>query len=252
VAQQLSTPHQQEEWRSQYAALGLPVPRFPLAPPPRPRPVGDVTRDFSAQLAFSAIPFPLARPASLVTRRAANFFAPRRVGVHHTIYGRGVDASLYRPWNTPTVKPSGLHGTTAGDQIPGMSYMWSAGGRGGSLDAARLAQGQTNLIFNNQMLSPGTQGVGKVVTAPRFSTLPDPNLLGTRAAMVKGPQLRVAGEVASRSGPLTGADASLLSSMANRQKLIEAGRSAAKIGATAGAGAGLQNIDIAAIRQLLR
>ena len=211
-------------------------------------------------MGFSVVPFGLparavsaiGRGARAVARPIGNFFAPRNVGVHHTLYGRGADAALFPPWNTPRVKPSGIHGTTAGDQIPGMSYMWGAGGRGGASAAAREAQGQTSLMFNNMMLEPGTQGVGKVVTTPRFAPRPDPNLPGTRAAMVQGPQLRVTGEVASRSGPLTSADTNLLSSMVNRQKIAEAARSAGRIGSAVGAGSMAQNTDMAALRQMLR
>lgn len=204
--------------------------------------------------ALAAVPWGLAaRPLAPAARAVGNFFAPRQVGVHHTLYGKGLDAPLYPAWNTPTVRPSTTLGTTAGDQIPGMSYMWSARGAGGARAAADQARGQTSLMFQNQMLEPATQGVGKVVTTPRFAPRPDPNLPGTRAAMVQGPQLRVAGEVASPAGPLSAQNATSIASMANRQKLIEAGKSVGKIGtAVAGGGAANRNIDMAALRQMLR
>ena len=248
----MSWPEQQAIWRRQYAELGLPVPDQPLVPPYQPTPANQVARNFGLQLALAATPFPFTRQLGTAARSVGNFFAPRQVGVHHTLYGRGLDAPLFKPWNTPRVRPSTSYGATAGDQIPGMSYFWSGRGRGGSAAAANEAKGQTNLMFQNYVLEPGTQGVGKVVTSPRFGPRPDPNLLGTRATMVQGPRLRVTGEVAARSGPLSSADSSLLSLMANRQKLIEASRSAGRIGVAAGAGVGSQNFDMAAIRQMLR
>lgn len=224
--------------------------------PPRPY-EGHIGRDFGLYLLAAGLPIPpIARPVGAAARVAGrslgNFFAPRRVGVHHTMYGRGNDARHMKPWDASRVSPSTTQGRTAGDQIPGMSYFWSGGGRGGSRAAANDARGQTSLMFERMMLNPETQGVGKVVTAPRFGVRPDPNLPGTRAAMVQGPRLRVTGEVAARSGPLSAADASSLSSMGNRQKLIEASRSAGRIGAATGAGAAFQNLDMATIRQMLR
>jgi hypothetical protein len=134
-----------------------------------------------------------------------------------------------------------------------MSYYWSAGGRGGASAASREAQGQTNLLFQNRMLEPGTQGVGKVVTASRIGPRVDSNLPNTRAMMTNRSQpLRVTGEVAARSGPLANADTSLLSSLTNRQKLIEAARSAGRITGATGAAYGGSNIDMAALRQMLR
>ena len=173
-------------------------------------------------------------------QRAGNVFAPRRVGVHHTLYGQGFPDYVYHPvWSSPTVRPSvaetGKFGTTAADQIPGMAYYWDGSGRLGTSAAAGQAQGQTALLFERNMLNAGTQGVGKVVTAPRFSTLSDPNIPGTRGRMVQGPNLKVTGEIAAASGPLNAADTVLLASLAQRQKLIEASKSAAKIGGTTAA-----------------
>lgn len=221
---------QQELWRQQYAALGQDAPAQPLRGPYE----GSSTlgRDMALTYGLGALPLPGLRPLRAGAGRLLNFFAPRTVGTHHTLYGKGLDAITAPPWNSSRVAPSGLHGRTAGDQIPGMSYYWDATGRGGSRAAANQAQGQTSLMFNNQMLEPGTQGVGKVVTAPRFGPRPDANLPNTRAMMVDQSQpLRVTGEVAARSGPLTNADASLLASMVNRQKVIEGAKSIGKIGA---------------------
>jgi hypothetical protein len=134
-----------------------------------------------------------------------------------------------------------------------MSYYWDATGRGGSRAAANQAQGQTSLMFNNQMLEPGTQGVGKVVTAPRFGPRPDANLPNTRAMMVGQSQpLRVTGEVAARSGPLTQEYTTLLQMQIQRQKLMEAARSASRVGAAGGAIYGANNVDMQALQELLR
>ena len=172
-------------------------------------------------------------------QRAGNTLAPKRVGVHHTLYGQGFPDNVYHPfWASQTVRPSvaetGRFGTTAADQIPGMAYYWDAAGQGGASAAARQAQGQTALLFERNMLNPATQGVGKVVTTPRFSTMQDANIPGTRGRMVEGPALRVVDEVAAAAGPLNPADAALLQSLVQRQKLIEASKSTAKVAATGG------------------
>jgi len=169
---------------------------------------------------------------------AGNFYAPRNVGIHHTLYGAGTDARFFPTWSSRYVQPSnvptGQLAATAGDQIPGFSYYWSAGGRGGASEAANLARGQTALQFERQILDDATRGVGKVTTTPRFGPVVDPNLPGTRARMIYGPQSqRVVGEVASAAGPLTSGNAAGLASMANRQKALEAARSASRIGGTA-------------------
>jgi len=249
----MSWEQQQEEWRQQYAAQGLPVPAQPFKAPYQPRPADQVARAFAGQLVGTAIPAPALRFARPLLRPIANFFAPRRVGTHHTLYGRGLDTITAPPWNSSRVAPSGLYGRTAGDQIPGMSYYWDATGRGGSRAAANQAQGQTSLMFNNQMLEPGTQGVGKVVTAPRFGPRPDANLPNTRAMMVGQSQpLRVTGEVAARSGPLTQEYTTLLQMQIQRQKLMEAARSASRVGAAGGAIYGANNVDMQALQELLR
>lgn len=247
----MSWEKQQELWRQQYAAQGLPVPSQPLRPPYAGTP--NLGKEMALTYGFGVLPFPGLKFLGKPFRAAVNFFAPRRVGVHHTLYGRGLDAITNPPWNNKTVRPSGLYGSTAGDQIPGMSYYWSAGGKGGSRAASKEAQGQTRLLFENRVLEPGTQGVGKVVTAPRFGPRPDPNLPNTRAMMTnKSQPLRVTNEVAAKTGPLSSADTSLLGSVTNRQKLIEAGKSAAKITGATGAAYGGNNIDMAALRQMLR
>ncbi len=249
----MSWEQQQEDWRQQYAARGLPVPPQPAKAPYQPRPVDQVARAFAGQLVGTAIPAPAFRFARPLFRPIANFFAPRNVGAHHTLYGRGLDTITAPPWNSSRVAPSGLHGRTAGDQIPGMSYYWDAGGRGGSAAAANQVQGQTAQIFGRQALEPGTQGVGKVVTAPRLGPRPDANLPNSRAMMVDRSQpLRVTGEVAARSGPFTQEYTTLLQMQIQRQKLIEAARSASRVGAAGGATYGANNVDMQALREFLR
>lgn len=187
---------------------------------------------------------PLLRQLLSYARRASNFFAPRNVGVHHTFYGAGPDAAWMPTWRTPFVRPStvptGQLGVTAGDQIPGMSYFWSAGGRGGAREAANLARGQTSLQFQRAILEPGTQGVAKVTTTPRFGPIVDPNLPGTRARMIPGETgQRVVGEVVSPAGPLSEEGAREVARLVNQQKAREAARSASRV-AAAGAAAAAQ------------
>ncbi len=250
----MSWEQQQEDWRQQYAAQGLPVPAQPLKAPYQPRPADQVARAFAGQLAGTAIPAPAFRFARPLFRPIANFFAPRNVGAHHTFYGAGLDARNLPVWNSPRVRPSTKRGVTAGDQIPGMSYYWDAAGKGGSAGAARNAAGQTQSYFDNWMgLNPRTQGVGKVVTAPRLGPRPDPNIPNSRAMMVDRSQpLRVTGEVAARSGPLTREYTTLLQMQIQRQKAIEAARSASRVGAAGGATYGANNIDMQALREFLR
>lgn len=183
---------------------------------------------------------PLLRQLLSYARRAGNFFAPRNVGVHHTFYGAGPDANWMPRWNTPFVRPStvptGQLGVTAGDQIPGMSYYWSAGGRGGADEAANLARGQTALQFERAILEPGTQGVAKITTTPRFGPLADPNLPGTRARMIPGPtSQRVVGEVVSPAGPLSEAAEREVARLVRQQRAREAARSTARISAAVAA-----------------
>lgn len=178
--------------------------------------------------------------ASRSGRGIGSFYAPRNVGVHHTLYGAGLDAPWYPTWSTPYVKPSsaatGQFGATAADQIPGFSYFWDAAGAGGANRAANQAVGQTALQFDRVMLEPATQGVGKITTSPRFSAIPDPNLPNSSARMVYGPSgQRVVGEVVSEAGPLTAENANEIARIVNRQKAIEATRSASKVAATAAA-----------------
>jgi len=176
------------------------------------------------------------------SRNVGNFYAPRNVGVHHTLYGRGTDAAHFPTWSSryvrPSTTPTGQLAATAGDQIPGYSYYWDAAGRGGARQASDLARGQTNLQFERTILEPATQGVAKITTSPRFSSISDPNLLGTPARMIYGPNgQRVVGEVVSSAGPLSIQSATQAAALANRQKAIEASKSAAKIGGTATAAA---------------
>lgn len=178
--------------------------------------------------------------ASRAGRGIGSFYAPRNVGVHHTLYGAGSDARFFPTWGSRYVQPSnvptGQLAATAGDQIPGFSYFWNASGRRGAEEAANLARGQTALQFDRVMLEPATRGVGKVTTSPRFGPVADPNLPGTRARMIYGPTgQRVVGEVASPAGPLSAENANEIARLVNRQKAIEAARSASRVGATVAA-----------------
>ena len=178
--------------------------------------------------------------ASRAGRGIGSFYAPRNVGVHHTLYGAGSDARFFPTWGSRYVQPSnvptGQLAATAGDQIPGFSYFWNASGRRGAEEAANLARGQTALQFDRVMLEPATRGVGKITTTPKFGPVADPNLPGTRARMIYGPTgQRVVGEVASPAGPLSAENASKIAQLVNRQKVIEAGRSVSRVGATAAA-----------------
>ena len=279
----MSWSEQQEEWRRQYAELGLPVPAQPLQAPYAPRPVNEVAKDFALQLAFTATPFPFARQlgsaargVGSAARGVGNFFAPRRVGVHHTVAGThlgGVKPNVLPYWQAPYIRPSsaqyGKQGVTSSDQISGMSYFWDATGNN-ARRAATEGVNQPNMVIANNIFGNDTVSRALTVTAPRFKVLNDvnPGVQGGVARMVPGEnQLRVVGEVAGRQGtnvriPGTRVDVpgglppsaiDDIAGMVNRQKLIEAGKSVGKIGtAVAGGGAANRNIDMAALRQMLR
>lgn len=251
------------------------VPDYPLQPPYAPRPVDEVARKFAFQLFGSSIPMPFARPIGSAVQRVANFFAPRRVGVHHTVAGTHVGGLTPRElpyWQSQFVRPSssqyGKQGVTSSDQIPGMSYFWDATGNN-ARRAAIEGVNQPNMIIANNFFSDNTVSRALPVTAPRFGVMSDvnPGVQGGVARMVPGEnQLRVVGEVAGTRGvpvripgtkvdvpgglPTSAVDD--LVSVINRQKLVEAGRSAGKIGTAGAIGAGSREIDMAALRQMLR
>ena len=187
-------------------------------------------------------------------QRAGNTFAPRRVGVHHTVAGThlgGVNPNVLPYWQAPYIRPSsaqyGRQGVTSSDQIPGMSYFWDATGNN-ARRAATEGVNQPNMVIANNIFGNDTVSRALTVTAPRFGVLNDanPGVQGGVARMVPGEnQLRVVGEVAGTQGvnariPGTRVDvpgglpASAIddiTAMVNRQKAIEASKSAAKIGA---------------------
>jgi hypothetical protein len=229
---------------------------------------------------LSALPFgkavaPIARGLKPAARSLANFFAPRRVGVHHSIAGTDLGsagAGTIPYWRSRFVNPStvpyGKGGVTSSDQIPGMSYYWDATGRGSAARAAHEGINQPNLLTSRKMMDPSdTVSRAMVVTPPRFGTTPDVNPLvqGGVARMYPG-QLKITGEIAGTPGvPVripgskTFAEGGIpydktkeLTQMIQRQKAIEAARSAGRLGAAGGAIYGANNVDMQALQELLR
>ena len=263
---------QQAEWRRQYAELGLPVPAQPLVGPHQGMSAKQAAYGLGAQIATSAIPMPFLRQIGAAGRSIANFFAPRRVGVHHTVAGThlgGPTPKTLPYWTSRYVKPSsadyGKAGVTSSDQIPNMSYFWDATGNN-ARRAAIEGVNQPNKIIANNIFDRDTTSRALTVTAPRFGVLEDvnPGVQGGVARMVPGPnQLRVTGEVAGTRGvdvriPGTRVDvpgglpqsaADDLVSMINRQKALEATKSAAKIGTAAAATQAPMGVQ--ALRQVL-
>jgi hypothetical protein len=151
-----------------------------------------------------------------------------------------------------------------------MSYYWDASGRRGAAAAAGEGITQPFKILRDQMFGDDAFGRALVVAGPRFGTKPDVNPLvqGGVARMVPGQnQLRVVNEISgtpgvrgiltpgtkiSEPGAIPWERHGELTAMIQRQKAIEAARSAGKLGAAGGAIYGANNVDMQALRELLR
>jgi len=237
--------------RAAFAALGVPVPSQPLVDP-FVSSRGNLARDVGVTYGLGAVPFPSFRFARPFGRAVGNFFAPRRVGVHHSLAGTDLGSDITLPyWRSRQVQPStaayGKAGVTSSDQIPGMSYYWDATGRGNAARAATEGVNQPNMLGVTRMMDPAdTVSRAMVVTAPRFGTTPDVNPLvqGGVARMYPG-NLRITGEIAGTAGVPVQVPGTRVSSpggiaydrvdelarMVQQRKAVEAAKSAGKVSA---------------------
>lgn len=198
--------------------------------------------------AVSKVTKPVASKVSQVAGSAFNRlkqeFLPAEIGVHHSVTSPRTMRGIPVPPSKQMfdyVLPSGKHGFTANDQIPGYSYFWSTDRFGGAARAVKEADWQTRRIADVRILDEGQDAAVYLTRVPRGTSIDDANIPGTHGRAVKGGQnvigsFRGTGDLhpGSEMRVLTPQDMRDAAAAINRAKIAEKAKSAAKI---AGAGA---------------